>query len=808
MRKARSSAVFWAIALMPLFSWGCSDSGSGTASSSGTVSGLSVAEKVSVVDTTSSDQVSGLVVGIDNIVLGSQHTTAGTDYANDETDVFVHEGSAEAFDIVNEILCMMAQTEYDAMLNKGAYKAQVDLNKCEKSGDDASSAGQSSQNQSSGSTAPDYELWVVESSRADNSSPHIVKVWVHAEGDEFEPDALIMARMTITEAKSDTNPYGIFTMNFEEHPVINGTPDTTITLFRGYLKAEKDVDSGKVLLKFAMEGGFDTNSDGNNDFSFNEKAVLNRTLDGSNGSGTTFLSDVFSTENKSAQFDIAFNSTHFRRRDANNTSDDQCFSRTRFDETVWRYGLYNADGSRKDLNAGFPIKKDDRYGWIGYYGLWFPQDVTINNGDTVYKVSYSESGEQATPYTVVKKGGKLRKHTRHSTTLSEIKGIPLDGWMEQNGQTFDNYRVKWDATAQEFKKFQKLNQTNWMWENITEAAINLSLINFGELNFWSQAIGGQVRIPLNCNGWDQQNNKPICNPPTNNTSVIYFTEDIVYPGDSVPSTLKCFDNCPKATSSGIDVNDPFNQNDFSPDFSGYDYTFNTSSSDMILKESGSADPLVLSSAGSGMYQWGVMSGPLFDPSSENLALLACDWDPNQTCGWKAWGALSVYYTWETGANNWNQLTSLTDSNGTALTFEAPLQVVYTHSQTDSSKPDYKYNGAKFFLEYSGFGNLWGIPGKCIDATGADTNCSENARWVPEFSIANGTEVNNSSNSSIKYHVKALEKEQRMQQANTSECSSLTLTSYTLPDMAAWQDPAIGDEPTITNAPAVIGGVLQ
>ncbi len=28
------------------------------------------------------------------------------------------------------------------------------------------------------------------------------------------------------------------------------------------------------------------------------------------------------------------------------------------------------------------------------------------------------------------------------------------------------------------------------------SAMNLSTLNFGELNFWSQALGGQVRVKL------------------------------------------------------------------------------------------------------------------------------------------------------------------------------------------------------------------------------------------------------------------------------------------------------------------------
>jgi len=79
---------------------------------------------------------------------------SGSDYNTDESFVYVEERSAESFDIINEILCMMAQSGYDSMLNKGNYRAQIDVTQCSNSKDSASSAGASSQNQSSGSNQP------------------------------------------------------------------------------------------------------------------------------------------------------------------------------------------------------------------------------------------------------------------------------------------------------------------------------------------------------------------------------------------------------------------------------------------------------------------------------------------------------------------------------------------------------------------------------------------------------------------------------------------------------------------------------
>jgi hypothetical protein len=66
----------------------------------------------------------------------------------------------------------------------------------------------------------------------------------------------------------------------------------------------------------------------------------------------------------------------------------------------------------------------------------------------------------------------------------------------------------------------------------------------------------------------------------------------------------------------------------------------------------------------------------------------------------------------------------------------------------------------------------------------------------------------SDNGATKYYAKPLEEEQRMKQVNESDCSTLTINPYTLPNISEWQDPNIGSEPKVEGPPAVIGGVLQ
>lgn len=796
---------------------GCGGGGGGggttttdtTTDSGGTGASLRVAERISVVDASSSGSgVAGLRIG--KFRVPTTVSAAGTDWSNDVTQTFVHERSAEAFGIINEILCMMSQSQYDEMVNKGTYRAQIDMNQCDQDRDSAEGAGQSSTNQSSSSTMPDYEDWTVNSYRANDTSDHIVKVWIHeearSEGSWSEPAKTIYVKVTITEGASAANPYGLFRLDFK------GIPDGSSTvMFKGYLESVQE--GSTILLKFVDEGagGSDT---------WSEQVVLNRVVAvDSSVSGTGAISTTNNWEGTS-NFNIAFNPEYFLRVKG---TDQKCADRKNFNETAWRYGLYDVNGARVNRESGFPIKYGDYHGWVGYWGLWLPNDVTIDDGAQVYKQVYSSNATPIeTAYTLLKRGGKLKKHTRKLMTLAEIKNIPLDyNTFDQATQTNTNIRISWDSTTQRFNKIAQLNQTTWMWEPVT-GTFDLSTLQWDELNVWSQALNGQVRIKLSCGTtW------PVSCSSTSasdTSKVVFYSEDIIYPLDSVATSLKCYENCPVydaangVTSSGWGTSDPNS-------LPVYSYSFDTSVSGMILKD-GSNNSLLLTNA-SGNNQWGFMSGPIFDPTAVDSTtsktyqdLLDCDWDPNQTCGWKAWSELPVFYTWETGPNQWNQLTLLTDASG-PVTFEAPLQVQYTHTQTDATALDAKYNGSNFYLEYSGFGDLHGIPGTCVDfETGevSTTGCNQNTRWISEFMIPAGSEVIYANNGTpITYYVKPLEVEQTMKLVPTATCASAGLntdTPYTLPSITNWSDPAIGTEPTtaaaglISEAPAVIGGVVQ
>jgi hypothetical protein len=360
-----------------------------------------------------------------------------------------------------------------------------------------------------------------------------------------------------------------------------------------------------------------------------------------------------------------------------------------------------------------------------------------------------------------------------------------------------------------------------MWTDITTLptpTINMGTLQWGELNFWSQSLGGQVRVPLSgCQQTFQVGCQPspttfcqpttTCTAPADGLDIVFFAEDLVYPTDTVPAALACYDNCPKVDANGEAYTEMMMSG---PSNTATTYSFDTIA--MVLKDAGNK-PVVMTALTT-TNPWGINTGALIADTQKDL--LDCNWDGDQKpltqpgiCGWKAWSVLDVFYTWQTGPDNWNQFTALKDG-ATFLTFEPPLQVRYVHHKAP-------YDGSTFMMDYSGFGQLNGIPGMCVNMdTGLKVDCSTGSnnntvRWVPAFVIpskqADGSLTSVTAGGTT-YYVKPLEMEQRMKAVSTSDCSALTLTRFPLPDMSIWNDPALGTEPVVTTAPKVIGGEVQ
>ena len=724
--------------------------------------------------------------------------SATADYNNDDTQTFVYERSADAFNTANMILCWMQQSRADLMLNAGNYKAQIDTAKCEEGSGDSKS------------NTPKYEMWTLNSSRAEGE-PMIVKAWIPFDDNEDgEPDSMIYAQNKIYRGPSTTYPWGFFKMNFK---LLQGKTTSGTELFKGYLKTR--LRDGASILQFYNP---QPDSSGNI-FQYSVTAKINS--DGS-GAGITTMPKWDQSGPTSTQrtYNVAFNSNYFYKQKTTVTSgttttrDPVCLDRNKYLLQVNRYGLYNDNGSRVEVNSGFPIKATnsgtDYYGYIGYYGLWMPSDASVADNSTVAKMDFSGGADQTgTSYTVRSWGGKLMKWTKNTITLGSIKNIPLS-WQDPSDSYIEK-RVYWDGSNLVFDAVR--DTTTYMWTDLTPDNLTLSSSNapYGFF-FYSQALGGDGSIQLTYGSGGSWN---VPNAPADSTSVVFNTRESIFPGDSAPSTLACYDRCPNPATlaSGTETTAylRFSGLDNASATNAYMYSFDNTTSGMVLKfDNNSTSTSVLLSSANSNLSYGVHSGILFDNTSANYTALQCDWNSSYICPWNARQAMSTFYTWETGPNQWNKLTVLVASDNSSVKFDPPMNVKYTHSGTGSNSGK-SYDNATFYLEYGGHGDLWGLPSFCISRkTGEKTSCSNDGttRWIEEITIPATSIATQTKDRTTHYMVKPLDIEQTMKKASSSSvctAAGLSLGGLSLPDVSRYSDPDIGAKPSVSGPPAVVAG---
>lgn len=754
---------------------GCSGGGGSSSTSQGSVTGLEVASKVAAVDPKASTVGKSLAKA-----LFSVPADPASDYVKDKTFTYVQDRSTDALTNVNQILCMIGQTNYANLVNSGTYKALVDRNLC--AGKDTSTTG----------GAPDYRTWTLNVTRADNNSPEILQAWIHEGGPNDGGEKLITAKMVITEPAGTTNPTGIFRIDYAQFPVNNGVTGAVVD--KGTLKAERDV-TGKVILSMVSSG----TEQGQNTSS---QIAFSKSTDGS-GAGST--KEQYGVQTKA--LDFAYDANYVKAAPLGISS--ICLDRNNVNLAAWSYGLYDSNGVRVNIDAGFPIKVThngiDLQGWIGYFGAWLPNNATLVNGESLTRLG--NNGNAVGTYTALSAYGRLVKHTQKILTMADIKGIPL---RYSAPMSATQYRVTWDGNNLVEDATWSNSSNSWAYMTPSQN-INVSSLTNPSLNMWSEGLGGQVFLKASCSQNIGSNPPTFACTLSDTTPVVFYAESTVFPGDStVPATLACASGCPNPVGAPVNGMMAMTETGMLPlqgpaeayaagKFTGY--AFNAQTYGLTL--GGTA-------VDGTDFTNGVNSGPLFDPTvTSNLNALQCKinngTDANQTCGWQSWSELPEFYTWTSGPNSWQKLTTIKDANGVFVSFAQPLQVLYRHTGDG-------YNNAAFYLQYNGFGNLNGIPGKCVNMdTGASVDCSNNSgnssiRWVPEFTITAGETVTGPN--STTYYIKPLQVEQRMKPAAPGSCNSLTTTSFTLPDISTWADPALGPEPTVNGPAKVIGGVIQ
>ena len=712
-------------------------------------------------------------------------------YVNDAQNTWVQDRVGDRIGTVNMIMCIISSLRGDAMVNQGAYVALVDENKCSGRGDSSKSSSTSA----GASNSTNFMNGVVVSTQASVTDPLIIKAWLHEENEDGKSN--IFAHITATEGKSDTNPNGAFAMHFCGEPVGGSGCQ-----FKGSLVADS---SG---LRFYQD------ENGGHGQSFTQLVLQG-------GSGTTGSGLIRSTENSTpSDFSFAYNSNNFRR---SGDSVDTCLSRDTADAvySTWRYGTYHADGSRLEAqNSGFPVKYlrngETYYGYWGFWGLSLPDSAQSHVG--IDGVLTRHVGSADVPLTVDRKHGKLWKLTRQNAALGGFKNVSMMFWSPVSIGSLESgtsYELQWDGSLLKAIGKQMCNNGQCSLEAMTP--VTLAAGDFRGSN--AQTL--QIFFPSG--GSNGTLEVPASGEFSASSILSYRTRDMVAPSASgAPASLTCVSMCPKSGTALTSVfpgsqqsmPDPFMSQSWSPVLtaSANAYTF---SAGMLSGSNGTVDASGVAKADLGNYQWGLTSGSMLDSADISVAKCDANGMANSSGDYVCPGLVDkadVIYQWETGPNQWNQY-----FGATGVTIDPPKSLIFTATSNNIRAADIsKYVGNDVQLQFNGFGELQGIPGKCVDSnTNQLADCSQNTRWVPGFDIKDGSTVVGDSST---YFVKYLERELRLGQltgsAETTCKATLALpnpSSLSLPDSTLYNDPRplVGSEPTPANAKAsVIDGIVQ
>lgn len=728
---------------------------------------------------------------------------ATSPYWTDPHNEYVQDATSNAINTVNMILCIANSMNINdsGMLNKGAYVALIDMNKCK------SQSGSGGSSSASGASASvNYMTAIVNATRANDTVPMTADIWMSMTEQGKKQD--IYVKLTATTAPTTANPYGVFRLDFL------GKDTAGVMQMNGF------IDSAADKLQYFETG---TNSS-------NVALSMSATLTA--GSGTMALA-VSANNPTAVTYNFNFNPTNFRRSDGPN---DQCFDRLKANakRSVWRYGTYDATtGARVDQpNPSFQVTGAyggvSSYGYASYWGIGF-QGLDLNAISTAtggvnpipgLLVSDQRPNNTAT-YDLSMVKGKLTKWTNVAAKLSALDGIPFSFFGNLTGLTNNtavtgnaNWQMQWNNVAVTFTVLgtQTCGAGGCTLAPVaTPTTVNLAAFNTLPISGWADSFGGNLNIPS------------TGAPHTGNDNISYFTQSTVIPGSGgTPVNLYCLSNCPNAASInganayapvvGVPQPSPFDPLTMSQWGSGANTVSYTYTASGLVN---GATPMIISNAAffapGSNYQWGVQSGRLFDTL---LTAANCPFVPTTGVVCEP-SAPAFYYTWSTSPDQWNQTMWMTNKATSAtVTFDPPQNVTYT-VPNDPVLYGTLANKA-IQLQFNGFGNINGIPGFCVNPVdNAPANCGPNTRYVPAFSIPDGATMTLGGTTLI---VKALDAEVRLNNlgANAAACSALTLTPLTPPSGGAHDVSApagtfsIGTtKPTVSNPlPKVIDGVKQ
>lgn len=697
-------AVFMTLALFSACSGGGGSSdGSSGGSLSESVDALSMPDRITMTQVEDSG-AGGLSVNMaDSFLVGvAAYDDPGSDYSEQAKDTWVED--TDALNLINDILGVVSDTAYDQFLNAGPYKALV------RKVDDSVET-QSGSSSTSSTTESLMEI-TVDVSREDNTSPMIVKVWVDETADEpGEPAQRIRGYFEVNEGVSEAYPLGRMEAHFKANLLdddgdeIDGDPVFTMAL-----RVDADED-GNVTVESVDIGEI---SVGPMEEEWNNQLNLITNADLSVGkayfSEYEYWTDGFGEDEEDNEGYVAFNADFFKEKEGDDPV--ETFDKDNLFRKVYRYKLFDGEtGNAIELSSGFPIKTaDNDYGYIGYYGLWVEHGVDVENGDSVTDLDGNS-------YDVFKVAGKLIKHTKSSITLGELADVEMS-YYECDRDDCTDYVIAWDGT-----QFLKLGERNTQNGQIEYYEPAVAFTFAGEWQgAWCQSLNAYLTLGR-------------YTTPTNGTEISYHAEETIDPSEAENLTLYYW-GPPLGTTHEEYWEGAVTQKE---------YSFNALN--MVLLDD-SAIPILDT-----VSETGTTISPLTLVSLPEAEM------------WTAYDE-DVYYSWNTGPNEWQQFTTIIDAGENFMTFDPPLNFAYTHATENDLNDDPTYDGQKFTLEYDGFELRvpWNFD-------------PEEEEWQPVINLKDGTVL---THDATQYVVKGTEIGVMMQLAADPSAADSLILDETIP----------------------------
>ena len=375
------------------------------------IAGLNLPANIEVIQETSA---SASLAAVNN----AAYNSTGTDYTNAKAEIYIDAGEwQEPLTMGDFLICIMNGTGADLIPN-GTYKALLNMTQC----DNEQSSTQVGKKTS-------FAEATVVSSRASNTSPQIIKSYIidtydeNDDGDTTDAGETmnIVTEVSITESASASNPYGLFTFDW------NQTNNPSGEYMRGSL-AITDDSSTQVGMSMIAQSKEDDGQD-----NLWAKGLLNK--DGSGGKMQVDMQidknndEDFLDSGEIVNFKINFNATH-AHIDTDGTAVCKNLTEASMTSYVYNYNLYNSTtGALKDITAGLEFLHGNGTSSTlrGHAGSY------VNGSGAVKHWIWTEDG--SAPTTIYKEGD-----TSVSYSVAWASGQPTI-----TGMTFDP-RIEIDAS--------------------------------------------------------------------------------------------------------------------------------------------------------------------------------------------------------------------------------------------------------------------------------------------------------------------------------------------------------------------------